>query len=639
MLSQFRTFYKTPAAKVLLGFVGVTLVFFGIRGGLGAVGNGGLASDAVITAGGRTVTSDRFRQMFQDELKQYGQQTGQTVTVQDAVAHNIDRQVADAIASDEALAAYITRIGIRPSDKQIVAEIAKAPRFFNAVSGQFDKQAYEAFVRQIGLTDTQFEAVLSDELAQTQFVSGVATGLRAPLLFSALQAAYDGEGRSFSYFVLPPTAVPAPAQPTDAQMNAFIKENAARMMRPEGRVFTVVPFSSQKLAATTAADPAQVQKRFDFEKDTLSTPEKRSLVDIPVRDAAQGQAVAARLAKGEDPQAVAKSMSVQPIVYTESPKTAVADRKVADAAFAMTAGQVQGPVQGDLGLAVLKLGPVTSGHVATLEDSRAKIEAEVKTAAAQAAIGKQVQKYEDARSGGSNLIDAAKAAGATTTTLPPITAKATTLQGAQVGIPPKLLQAGFALQAGQDSDIVDLGQGEYAALRLEKVVPPSPPSLDEVRPLLTRFMMQQDLLKRLQARADAIAASVSKGQTLQAAAAANQATVAQADHVLRAAAGKAYSNELLSHLFLAKPGDVVTGPDLKVGVVVAKLQTVSPASAQGSAQTAADQRQAATQSMVQDFAAAVRTAARDVIKPKVDYAKARQALGVEPGLGGGGPAQ
>ncbi len=623
MLTQFRSFAKTPIAKLLLAVLAGSFLIWGIRD----VFRAGMASDAVSTAGGRTVTSARFRQMFQDELKQYGQQTGQTVTVQDAISHNIDHQVADAIAADEALAAYIDRIGIRPSDKQILAEIAKAPRFFNAVSGRFDRQAYEAFVQQIGMTDAQFEGVLRDELAQTQFVSGVAAGLRAPLLFSALQAAYAGEGRSFSYFVLPATAVAAPAQPTDAAMNGFIKQNADRLMRPESRVFTVVAFSSQALAAKTTPDPALVQKRFDFEKDSLSIPEKRSLTEVPVRDAGQGQAVAARLNRGEDPQAVAASLHVQPIVYTDSPKTAVADRKLADAAFAMAAGQVQGPVQGDLGLAVLKLSKVTPGHQATLDESRARVEQEVKTATAQAAITKQVQAYETARSGGSPLPDAAKAASAQVTTLPPITAQATTLQRQKVGIPPKLLQAGFALQAGQDSDIVDLGQGEYAALRLEKVIAPSPPPLDEVRPLLTRFMMQQDLLKRLQAKADGVAAAVSKGQTLDAAAAANQATVQRGDNVLRDAAGKTYSNELLSHLFLAKPGDVVTGPDLKIGLVVAKLQAVVPATAQSAAQAAADQRQAATQGMVQDFAAAVRNSARDIIKPRVDYAKARQAIG------------
>ena len=211
MLSQFRALAKTPVAKVLLAVLAGSFLIWGIRD----VFRNATASDTIIQAGPRAINAVRFKQMVQDELNQYDQQSGQTLTLQDALAHNIDRQIADNIAAEEAMAAYIQKIGIRPADKQIVAEIAKAPRFFNAVSGQFDRPAYEQFVQQIGMTDAEFEGVLRDELAQTQYISGMATGLRAPLLFSALQAAYDGEGRSFSAFVLPISAVPPPpSRPT-----------------------------------------------------------------------------------------------------------------------------------------------------------------------------------------------------------------------------------------------------------------------------------------------------------------------------------------------------------------------------------------------------------------------------------------
>ena len=632
MLSQFRALAKTPVAKVLLAVLAGSFLIWGIRD----VFRNATASDTIIQAGPRAINAVRFKQMVQDELNQYDQQSGQTLTLQDALAHNIDRQIADNIAAEEAMAAYIQKIGIRPADKQIVAEIAKAPRFFNAVSGQFDRPAYEQFVQQIGMTDAEFEGVLRDELAQTQYISGMATGLRAPLLFSALQAAYDGEGRSFSAFVLPISAVPPPAQPTDAQLNALLQQHAAELMRPEARVFTVAAFSSAKLAQGLAADPTQVQQRFDFEKDALSKPERRTLVQIPVRTAAEGAAVAARLSKGEDPQAVARSLNVQPVIYTDSPKSAVADKKLADVAFAMAPGQVKGPVQGDLGLAVLKLTGVTPGHDVTLDDVRPKIEQEVKADAAKAQINKAVQKYEDARSGGASLADAAKAAGATVTTLPAITAKSLTLQNQQVSMPPKLLQAGFALKPGQDGDIVELAPGEYAALRLEKVIAPSPPALEEVRPLLSRYVMQQDILKRLKAKADDIALAVSKGETMQAAAAANHVQLIQAQGVTRSTAGKAYSNELLGRIFLGKVGDVVTGPDVKPGYVVARLETITPATPQTSAQATADQRQAVSQSTAQDFANALRVAANQAIKPKVNYQKARQALG---GADPGAPAQ
>jgi peptidyl-prolyl cis-trans isomerase D len=629
MLSWFRALVKSPISKVLIGLLIVSFGFWGIRDVL----HYGASGDAVITAGSRTVSTARFKQLFQQELAQLSQQNGgQPISAQDALAHNLDRQIADALAADESMAAYITRIGVRPSDKQIGDEIAKAPRFFNPVTGKFDKAQYEQFVQGIGMRDTEFEATLRDELAQTQYVSGLAAGLRAPLVFPALTAAYDGEGRTFDYITLPATSVPLPPAPTDAAMNGFLKQNAAQLMRPEARVFTVVGFSSAKLAPTMAADPAEVQKRFDFEKDTLSTPPKASFTQIPVRTAAEGAAVAARLQKGENPGAVAASLHVQPIAYADSPKTAIGDKKIADIVFTMASDSVKGPVQGDFGLSVIKTGKIDPGHQATLDEVRPKIEAEVKADAARAQVNKAVQKFESARSGGSNLADAAKAAGAQVVTLPPLTAQGQTLQRQQAQIPAKVLQAGFALQAGQDSDIVDLGQGEYAALQLDKIVPPSPPPLEEVRPMLARFMMQQALMKALQAKADAIAAAVRKGQSMEAAAAANHATLGHGVGVLRSAANQSFSGALLSQVFSAKPGEVVSGPDVKLGMVVAKLNAVVPASGQQAAQATADARQAASQATVQDFAAAVRAAAAAAIKPKIDYAKARAAVGgADPG--------
>jgi peptidyl-prolyl cis-trans isomerase D len=361
------------------------------------------------------------------------------------------------------------------------------------------------------------------------------------------------------------------------------------------------------------------------------------VIEVPVHDVKTGAQVAERLRKGEDPYAVAKSVGVQALPYTDAPRGAIADKRVADAAFGMTAGQVQGPVQGDLGLAVLKLVTVTPGHAATLDEVRQKIEAEVRHDAAQAVVDKQVQKYEDARTGGATLVQAAKTLDAVTATLPPVTAEGTTaeLQPRRVPMPPQLLAAGFAAKAGGDTDLIDLGQGEYAALHVDKVTPPAPIPLDQSRPLLARALMQRDITTRLSDTADAVAAQIAKGQTMEAAAAAAGVPLQHAGDITRQAAGKTFSNPLLSKVFTGKPGDVVTGQDMKPGMVVAKIEGTVPASGRGASQDAANARRQASQTVVQDLAVAVRAAAKEIIKPKVDYAKVRAAVG---GQGAAGPA-
>ena len=487
------------------------------------------------------------------------------------------------------------------------------------------------------MSAAQAEGELRDEIGERQFVGGMAAGLRSPLIYAAVQAAYVKETRDFQVFAVAPSVLGAPVKPTDAQLNAFIKDNAAQLTKPEMRQFSMVHFSAAALAATQPASPADVEKRFNFEKDALSSPEKRSFQQIPVHDAKAAAAVAAKLKAGADPQVVAKSVGSDMVAFSDQPRTAIPDKGVATAAFAMKAGEISGPVQGDLGVSVIRLLTITPGHEATLAEERPKIEAEVKKAAAQDSVYQQVQKFEDLHSGGSDLTAAAKSLGAPVIALPPVNAKGVALQGQPVNLPPKVLQAAFAQPQGGQTDPIDLGQGEYFILHVDKVLAPALPTLDEIRPKLTQYFMVRDLAQRLQAKAQALADAITKGQSFAAAAQSIGATVTQADGELRNGADKAYSADLLGRLFSAKPGEVVVGEDVKLGYVVAQLQKIAPASPASLAPLIVAQRQSVSKSLFEDLGQDTRVAARALVKPRVDYAKARQALGVQPTQGAPAP--
>ena len=121
-----------------------------------------------------------------------------------------------------------------------------------------------------------------------------------------LAAIYALESRDAAYFAIEPASVPQPPAPTDAQLTQLMKENAAQLTRPEFRQLSVVRFSPTQVAANMPIDPAELQKRFNFRKDTLSSPETRTVIQIPAKDAADRAKIAGALAKGGDP-AAAKS--------------------------------------------------------------------------------------------------------------------------------------------------------------------------------------------------------------------------------------------------------------------------------------------------------------------------------------------
>lgn len=626
MLAQIRSFAKSPWASGLLGLLVVSFAVWGIRDVFRAPN----LKDSVVEAGDRNVTSPKFKKFYDNYKKQLEQQQngGQPIANADALAAGVDTQLASELAYEESLNELIRREGVRPSDQLVAKQLATARSFINPVSGAFDRNAYMAYLAQNGLTAADVEGELRDELASNHFASGVTAGLAAPLVYSVTSSAYTHDGRSFTWINLPPNAVPAPTKPTDAQLQAFLKQNAAQLTKPETRVISITYFSANKFKGSAEAKPtdAEIQKRFDFEKDSLSKPETRSLVEIPAADAKQAADVARRLKAGEDPLAVAKSIGKQPVVLVDAPKSRIADSAVADAAFSLKAGEASGPIQGGLSFAVVKVSKVTPGRAATLADVKAKISDEVAQTKAQKLVQDQANAYNEAVNGGLHLADAAKKVGAPVVTLPPITKDGRSARES-LPLPPALVQKiaalAFSSSEGVDGDVQEAQPGELYAIRVDKVIPPGPFTLDEIREPLTKRMMQQDLLKRLQAKAEEVQARWKKGE-------APTSGASKAVAVQRDAAGvNAYGQEFLGALFAAKVGDVIIAPG-KAGVIVAHVDAVAHASPAEVAKAAVASREGASRALAQEMATQTRFAARTIIKPKIDYRRARTAAGGDP---------
>ena len=632
MISMFRRLANTWVARILLGILAIAFVGWGING----TRQTGNISNTVISAGSHTITPDVFKRYFQNALQDYEKQSGQQLTALEAVQHGSDVQLLQGLAADEAFAELTSRIGVRPAPGLIIDELRKQTAFFDPITGKFDQNAYQQKVAELQMTTTQFESQIRDQIARDQLATGLAAGLKAPRTLGAIVADLELESRTLSYFTLDAHNVDQPAIPTDAQLMDYMKQNAGRMTRPEMRTFTVVRFSPKAMAANMPVDPAALQKAYDFKKDTLSTPEKRTLVEVPAHDAAAAATIAKRISAGEDPDAVAKSMGIQPITYADAIKTAVADPKVAQAAFGLKQGQTSSPIQSDLsGYAVVKVTAITPGKTPTLDELRAQLEPQVKLDAAKKKAYEEVQKFDDAHAGGANLVDAASKAGVAAQTIGPITAQGTDMNNQPVaGLSAKLMKDAFAQPQNGEVDDEDDGGGEYFSVRVDKVTPPALPALAEVKGALIQDYMARTVLDRLVAKADQLVAAVKKGQSMDAAAASVKAQVNHAPSVSRTglAQNQALGDEVKQKVIDAKQGDVFEAqiqPN-QVQIIVARVDAITPASPEIAASMIMNQRNQLTEQLFQDMADLARTAAKDRIKPTYDINLARQAIDVTP---------
>ena len=100
MIAAIRAFAQSWLAKVLLSLLILSFVVFGV----GSVSDVFRARihDAVVTAGSRQVSSEAFKRMFDNYKRADEQQSGQQISLQEAVAQHVDTQVLQAVATNEA---------------------------------------------------------------------------------------------------------------------------------------------------------------------------------------------------------------------------------------------------------------------------------------------------------------------------------------------------------------------------------------------------------------------------------------------------------------------------------------------------------------------------------------------------------
>jgi peptidyl-prolyl cis-trans isomerase D len=275
--------------------------------------------------------------------------------------------------------------------------------------------------------------------------------------------------------------------------------------------------------------------------------------------------------------------------------------------------------------------------VVTLVEARPGIETEVKAEAAANKAYDLVQKYEAAHDKGSNLADSAKAAGLAPQTFAPVTAAGQDIDAKPVeGLTPRMLKEAFALPQGGETDAVQDSKGEYFALRVEKVIPPTLPSLDKIRPQLTQAFLQREMGKRLTDKLNELKARVNKGETLEAVA---QSVGSQVTHLSlnreKAQQSRNLPPGLAAQIFSSKAGDIlITGGGL------ARIDSIEPVAPGVIASTLPQGQLTMARGILDEVQQETRSWAKEQIKPKTNLALADQAIGAtaKPTASGAAPA-
>jgi len=317
------------------------------------------------------------------------------------------------LVRERVLAEAADKLKLQTGDAKLARELQQNPTIatLRKPDGTLDMERYRQLAASQGLTPEGFEARVRRDLSVSQVESGITgTGFAASSQASVSLNAFF-EKRDIQFVRLAPADFAAKVTPTDAELEAFYKDNQGMFKAPESANIEYVVLDVEAIKKSITVNEADLKSYYDQNIARLSGNEERRAShilinapkDAPAADRAKAKARAlellATVRKAPDSFAdVAKKDS-------QDAGSAVAGgdldffargamvKPFEDAAFAMKKGDISEVVESDFGYHIIKLTDIKAPKQKSFDELRASIESDLKAQQAKVKFAETAEAF------------------------------------------------------------------------------------------------------------------------------------------------------------------------------------------------------------------------------------------------------
>jgi len=516
MLRGMRKASSNWLGKTIMSVVmGVLIISFGVWG-IADIFRG-FGQSTLAKVGGTEISTDQFRQLYTDRLQQIGRQFGRPLTMDQARAFGLDRQVLQQTIAEAALDEEARRLGLAQSDDETRRMIFSDPNF-KGPNGAFDPQRFDAALRQFGYSEARYVADQRKVSLRRQIAGTISAGLEPPKIMMDALSRFQNEQRSAEYVRLGAAQAGTIDPPSPETLASYFEDHKIQFRAPEYRKLAFVAITPEDIAKWSDVSDDDAKKLFELRKDTLGKPEKREVSQIVFPTVEEAAAARTRIESGTSFDDLAKERGLKPadVELGAVSKSEIIDPDVAKAAFALNSGEISQPVQGKFGVALLKIGKIEPGVEVPYEIVAQGLKREIATERARKSVADLRDKMEDERGGGASVIEAAKKLGLNAVTIDAVDRSGRRPDGQFATEIPKgldIVTQAFGSDVGVDNDPISFNGG-YVWYDVSGITPTRERNLDEVKDQVEAKWREDQIATRLRTKATDMVQKLDQGGKL-----------------------------------------------------------------------------------------------------------------------------
>lgn len=302
--------------------------------------------------------------------------------------------ILDNLIAQKALALEAARNKLSVSDAALQQSILQIPELQGA-DGKFDVERYKALLAAQGMTPTNYEAQLRQELALQQINAAVQNSAFAPRSLSTRLSEINEQQREVQELLFKASDYAPQVKITDEMLKAYYDNSGSRFETPEQVKAEYVVLNAAAAAGQVTVSDADIKSYYDQNEKRYTTEEQRRAShilitapkDAPAKDRAAAKAKAdallaqlrktpadfARLAKenSQDPGSAERGGDLD--FFGKGMMV----KQFEDAAYKLDRGQISDVVESEFGYHIIQVTDIKPGGARTLAQVKDEISGEI----------------------------------------------------------------------------------------------------------------------------------------------------------------------------------------------------------------------------------------------------------------------